>query len=467
MVTREPATSARFKHSPLNLDAKQIRLLRIQPRLPNDDTIRIEIIHIDYSDDISTATSEHDALASITKPTPPTDSPTACPPYIALSYTWGPESPMHRIHVSSDNSQGYLAIRANLYDFLCIQAQCEEQCYYWIDQVCIDQDNIKERGHQVGQMAAVYSRAERVEAWLGAAFESSDKVMDLLAAIDAFLTGEDVLDSSHVIEMVVEPVITHYKHREAFARFLNLPYWSRLWVIQELVLNDHVSIRLGSKTLRWTDGFGISLLEVKFCCQRSCRYWECDTKIDRLVVLRDYKSYGWDRMCRLVEGSQCTDQRDMVFGIMGIIEQRQAFRTDYSLTAQQILLEIASTKPSDRGALSSLQAVKNWFVVLDNGTNTMESCVIRKHINAICSVRDRRKFVKWLWRMCIWSIIPHQQSLPWRMINTSIKSYRKWHLGFYDPGGKQIGIRRKTHPYRLENKLERFFAHHVDWKTEQ
>jgi hypothetical protein len=39
--------------------------------------------------------------------------------------------------------------------------------YFSIDAICIDQQNVKERNHQVQQMSAIYSTATEVIAWLG------------------------------------------------------------------------------------------------------------------------------------------------------------------------------------------------------------------------------------------------------------------------------------------------------------
>ena len=40
-------------------------------------------------------------------------------------------------------------------------------CVLWIDAICVDQNNIPERGHQVVRMAAIYPQASRVVVWLG------------------------------------------------------------------------------------------------------------------------------------------------------------------------------------------------------------------------------------------------------------------------------------------------------------
>ncbi|KAK8005975.1 hypothetical protein PG991_012272, partial [Apiospora marii] len=49
--------------------------------------------------------------------------------------------------------------------------------YFWIDALCIDQANDREKGHQVGQMKDVYEKAERVIIWLGNGSPERSKLM--------------------------------------------------------------------------------------------------------------------------------------------------------------------------------------------------------------------------------------------------------------------------------------------------
>lgn len=53
---------------------------------------------------------------------------------------------------------------------------------YWTDAICIDQSNVQEHKHQVQMMRQIYSRAESVIVWLGAADTTalSNLAMDIL-----------------------------------------------------------------------------------------------------------------------------------------------------------------------------------------------------------------------------------------------------------------------------------------------
>jgi Heterokaryon incompatibility protein (HET) len=49
-----------------------------------------------------------------------------------------------------------------------------------VEAICINQEDYKERGHQVGQMGKIYQRAQSVTVWLGPSEHRSDAAMDLI-----------------------------------------------------------------------------------------------------------------------------------------------------------------------------------------------------------------------------------------------------------------------------------------------
>jgi hypothetical protein len=93
---------------------------------------------------------------------------TSYPRYSALSYTWGPATPLFHIFVGDDQT---LQVRDNFYRFLLqyreqnfpqdvVAAIVED--YLWIDQICIDQSSVLEQNDQVGIMSTIYRQASSV-----------------------------------------------------------------------------------------------------------------------------------------------------------------------------------------------------------------------------------------------------------------------------------------------------------------
>ncbi|KAK7191269.1 HET domain-containing protein [Paraphaeosphaeria sporulosa] len=71
----------------------------------------------------------------------------------------------HRVSIQLNGKR--LNITTNLYIALRYLRQDDADRIMWVDAVCIDQNNLQERGHQVSQMCNIYSCAERVIFWLG------------------------------------------------------------------------------------------------------------------------------------------------------------------------------------------------------------------------------------------------------------------------------------------------------------
>jgi hypothetical protein len=76
-----------------------------------------------------------------------------CPPYTALSYTWGPSGDEELVSVGGH----YLFVRKNLWRFLRLAQKHARIEWLWADAMSIDQSNTGERNHQVNLMKQIYS----------------------------------------------------------------------------------------------------------------------------------------------------------------------------------------------------------------------------------------------------------------------------------------------------------------------
>jgi hypothetical protein len=60
-----------------------------------------------------------------------------------------------------------LRITPNLEIALRAVRRLTKRTLLWADAICIDQDNLKERNHQIRLMTKIYSSAKQVLVWLG------------------------------------------------------------------------------------------------------------------------------------------------------------------------------------------------------------------------------------------------------------------------------------------------------------
>ncbi|KAH6615375.1 heterokaryon incompatibility protein-domain-containing protein [Boeremia exigua] len=84
-------------------------------------------------------------------------------PFEAISYVWGDQIYTQTI----STPHGEISITTNLGQALRQTRHSDQPRNLWADAVCINQTDIREKGHQAKNMGRVYSSAEGVLIWLG------------------------------------------------------------------------------------------------------------------------------------------------------------------------------------------------------------------------------------------------------------------------------------------------------------
>ena len=163
---------------------------------------------------------------------------------MALSYCWTTANPDRTILVSGQEFQ----VRPNLYHYL--QQVQKESRHDWmfIDAICIDQTKPAEKSTQVRLMGDVYCSATLVEIWLGIVRTSDDYSARRLQDDANRLDDLDLHPENPVL--LVPAIIDHMYSSE---------YWTRLWIVQEVLLARTLVIRFGPLRVPW-DTFTASLI---------------------------------------------------------------------------------------------------------------------------------------------------------------------------------------------------------------
>lgn len=281
-----------FEHTPLDAPESEIRLLRILPSSLSDTPVRcaIETFSIDE-----------------------------CPPYRALSYAWGPPtSPVRSILVNNKE----FTIRDNLWQCLSqFQSDPEPHRFLWIDQICIDQKNIHERNQQVRLMEEVYRGAVQVEVWLGAADSSCEEAMQFLI--------DDDDDGGHAPPAHVTSCLN---------TLFSLPYWSRLWIVQEILLARRVVLHYGPLKLPWRKLQELASSDSYYGMPHNITSFLLPAGTNsRYSKVRD--NYSLMIAMTLFSGQGCADPRDKVYGLMGIVEEDERLDVDYEKAPRGVLLD--------------------------------------------------------------------------------------------------------------------------------
>lgn len=243
--------------------------------------------------------------------------------FIALSYAWGNTTKTHRIYV-----KGYeILVTKNLHDALMQLRKVHDSVVLWVDALCIDQSNLQERNYQVRQMPKIYRAAQEVIAWLGQRTYASDQAMELIT-----LSPEDLRRRK-------EFDIQEYLN-DLFSR----PYWSRVWVVQELASANQArracTLRCGYKS--------VTLYQFKVFLGHVLRQIHISklkdaTRPRNLVSLsmqdpnRTFLDVLWQSSSLLA-----SDERDRIYGIRGISPKfyRGVIEVDYSISYEKLCSKV-------------------------------------------------------------------------------------------------------------------------------
>jgi hypothetical protein len=143
-----------YNYDSLNLSTSEIRLLTLEPARFDDDPILCQLRTFSLSEN---------------------------PRYEALPYVWGNPEQWRTISV---NGHAFTAT-FNLDVTLRHLRHALDPRILWVDAICINQFNKKEKSHQVQLMHHIYASASQVLVWLGESDVDIDRAIDFLLSLGA------------------------------------------------------------------------------------------------------------------------------------------------------------------------------------------------------------------------------------------------------------------------------------------
>lgn len=322
-----------------------------------------------------------------------------------LSYVWGHNEKSHVLLVNGDS----LPITRSLYDALSHFASLA--CRFpvdedlgssltppiWIDAVSINQDDDAEKSRQVQIMDRIYT-GRGVYAWLGPDDDECAVAITFLktlkeqvesGGVEKFVQADA---AASVFSRLAEPCVKMLRsylfdehdqatpQLRAIQRFFSSSYWSRTWIIQEVMLAGDVTFSCGGSFIgREALRMSMFMLAAFFPACRPARAC-CGDNIEKIPMSASATLGMWGDadvntvmkalcVCQIsmgpydledrkkLSGVAATDPRDYIFGMAGILNQdftRLGINVDYSLTVQEVFSAFASAYLEAHGDLELL-----------------------------------------------------------------------------------------------------------------
>ncbi|KAH7075939.1 heterokaryon incompatibility protein-domain-containing protein [Paraphoma chrysanthemicola] len=257
------------------------------------------------------------------------------PPFRTVSYTWNPISYPHRLLI--DNQE--LPVLSSMYSYLHMilhGAGDSDEIWYWIDSLCINQDNIAERNAQIKIMGQIYRRAAQCDVWLGEEAEESWRAFRFLRFLDREFHGRSSWPSVDWIE------------NNAVEKLFARPWWTRVWTVQEFILSKHVVFRCG--TLEMSRSLFRNAIHLIWECRNN--ELKSDGPWNRIRLHEWYAYFGEDEDTKSQSASltatlaylgnhQATDPRDRIYSLCSLAKDPDiAGIPDYSQSVEIVYINL-------------------------------------------------------------------------------------------------------------------------------
>lgn len=165
-----------------------------------------------------------------------------------------------------------------------IQQRLLEGEYFWLDSICVNQNDKSETKQQTSNMHEIYKAAQHVYVWTGKGCRLSERAMDFLSD---FASSESPLEAAPL-----SPSKSLLPSKSLFWPLYHLfrrPYWNRIWVVQEVLLARDATILCGDRAVPWSKAESlVSQLDRDHEFQKRNPLW---TALPALNIIRARKAF--------------------------------------------------------------------------------------------------------------------------------------------------------------------------------
>ncbi|KAH7076444.1 heterokaryon incompatibility protein-domain-containing protein [Paraphoma chrysanthemicola] len=271
--------------------------------------------------------------------------------YEALSYVWGEaifSKCMYEVKTHT-----IIPITENLNHALQVLRSRDSVRHLWVDAVCINQNGVEEKGHQVQHMGQIYAGARKVIVWLGS--EGGRESFRLLKALFQQVVNNQQLASRERGREKWENLVLACTNSQAMSKLLASEWFKRVWIVQELVLACDVRLQCGYSSI----AYGVFEIAIKTLWKRhftetvpeaqkasTTFLYHLDLVYDLLSFREEWRSTEDSPMSLYMccwslsdKVRECSDERDRIYAFLGLAREESRIEANYNLTLDEIRLE--------------------------------------------------------------------------------------------------------------------------------
>lgn len=149
----------------------------------------------------------------------------------------------------------------------------------WVDQICINQQDLEERSQQVGMMTGIYQCASKTLAYLGPPTPTTALAIDLIRRVgtiarkmagEIFLQDREERNRGLASLMTKEEISIEESEKlgisfrdlaswDALIEFYDRPWYERIWIVQEMLPSRSGFVIVGTLSVSWESVKGAAL----------------------------------------------------------------------------------------------------------------------------------------------------------------------------------------------------------------
>ncbi|KAK3678917.1 hypothetical protein LTR78_001370 [Recurvomyces mirabilis] len=242
--------------------------------------------------------------------------------YNAISYTWGDEKFSEKLYtIQSGEEDTYLLISPSVSRILRGLRGQDARVRLWVDAICVNQANLAEKNDQVPRMDSIYRLASQTLVWLGEGDHTISLALSLVLKI-VELQLQQPEQSSLGMGMALQQVLR--VRSDVFEKLLQLPWFHRRWILQEISLAQECHMLYGETAYSWTvvrKGFELLQQAQGDWLGMQTRLFDnkAETAIRTMLSLNRYSGHILDLLWDFHHAA-CKEKHDKIYALLGLLK---------------------------------------------------------------------------------------------------------------------------------------------------